>query len=75
MGGNLGGRPKGARNLLTRERDVSAQKLVGRYGDPIENVLERRNQLIEERTALLAFRDELLAAPSRHRRHQKIEKA
>jgi hypothetical protein len=69
------GRPKGARNKLTVERENSARWLLEKFGDPVESILRRRNQLIEERDELLAHRAELLAAPSRHRRHQKIEKA
>jgi hypothetical protein len=68
-------RPKGSRNKLTVERENSARWLVEKFGDPVENILRRRNQLIEEREELLALRAELLAAPSRHLRHQKIAKA
>jgi hypothetical protein len=36
------GRPKGARNRLTVERDQSAQALVKRYGCPLEDLFELR---------------------------------
>jgi hypothetical protein len=69
------GRPKGSRNRLTVERENSARWLVEKFGDPVENILRRRSQLIEERDELLALRAELVAAPSRHRRLKKIEQA
>lgn len=66
------GRPKGATNLLTRARDKSNQRLADRYGDPVESILARRNQLVEERNELLALRATLQAQASRHRKVKTI---
>jgi hypothetical protein len=65
-------RPKGAINRISREKHLQAQQLVEEYGDPVADILKRRNELIDERSKVLALRDELQAAPSRHRRIKKI---
>jgi hypothetical protein len=62
------GRPPGSQNKLTAERDRSAQKLAADYGDPLED-------LFQKRAHWQTIYDTEMAKPSRRRNPKKIEKA
>jgi hypothetical protein len=62
------GRPPGSRNKLTPERDRSAQKLAADYGDPLED-------LFQKRAHWQTIYDEQMAKPSRRRNPKKLAEA
>jgi len=62
------GRPPGSQNKLTAERDRSAQKLAADYGDPLED-------LFQKRAHWQTIYDEQMAKPSRRRNPKKLAEA
>jgi hypothetical protein len=62
------GRPKGARNRLTVERDQSAQSLVKRYGCPLEDLFKLRAYWKDEC-------DRLIGIPHGRQNRRKLAKA
>jgi hypothetical protein len=58
------GRPPGAQNKMTRERDAAAKELAEQYGDPLEDILQKRAIYAAE-----------MAKTSRHRNRQKLAEA
>src|SRR5215475_5419665 len=62
------GRPPGAQNKLTRERDTAARLLAEEYGDPLEDMLQKRARWQQ-------IYAEQLAKPSRHRNPKKLAEA
>jgi hypothetical protein len=62
------GRPPGAQNKMTRERDAAAKELAEEYGDPLEDILQKREHWQEIYTAQMA-------KSSRHRNAKKVAEA
>jgi hypothetical protein len=62
------GRPPGAQNKMTREKDAAAKELAEEYGDPLEDMLVKRDRWQK-------IYDEQVAKPSRHRNVKKLAEA
>jgi hypothetical protein len=62
------GRPIGAKNKMTRERDAAAKELAEEYGDPLEDILQKRGRW----ETVYA---EQMAKSSRHRNAKKVAEA
>jgi hypothetical protein len=62
------GRPIGAKNKMTRERDAAAKELAEEYGDPLEDILQKRAHWEEIYAAQMA-------KSSRHRNTKKLAEA
>jgi hypothetical protein len=62
------GRPAGSQNRMTRERDAAAKELAEQYGDPLEDILQKRAHW----EAIYAAE---MAKTSRHRNRQKLAEA